>query len=329
MITTATTTQQEGRTTRLPDDVTWEDLGETAVVLGIDEEEYHAVRGVCSASQLKTLDRSTARHLAEELLSPPDTAAFRVGRALHCGILEPEHFDRRFAVAPKVDRRTKAGKAEYAEFEAAAGDATHLTQKEGDQVEAMIAAINAHPAAESLLDACTIREATLLATLQDLSRKPIQMIETPLGVSRRPRVPCKARVDAMSPDGSLICDIKTTSGLASRKEMEMASWRFGYGLQMCMYREMMRANGADVQQVTFIAVEKTPPYGVSVFVLTPEVMDLHQPRLLALLKEWNDTIGSGIAPCWSEKPIAIGVPDWARKDLEIEAEMAAATGGAA
>lgn len=309
MFTTTEALKHQGLgATPIPDGTPWAELGPQAVVLGLDEDKYHAVHGMCSASQLKTLENSTALHLSHRLSTPMDTPAMRVGRALHCGILEPDHLSKRFAVAPKIDRRTKAGKADWLKFEESAGNATVLTQPEGDQVSAMMDAIYKHKFAVDLLDSCSIREATILAALFG--------------------APCKSRVDAMSPCGKVICDLKTTGTLASRKEMESVMWRYGYGLQMCMYREMIRANGGDCEQVTIIAIEKTIPYAVCVFVVTPEIMDLHLPRLERLIGEWKETIGVGLTPGWSETPIPIGVPDWARKDLEIEAEMAAAMGGA-
>lgn len=303
-----TTAPHRENTIPLPDGKEWQDLGSNAVILGINEDDYHSVTGMCSASQLKVLDNSTAMHLAHRLANPMNTPAMRVGRALHCGVLEPQLVVSRFVVAPKCDRRTKAGKEAFASFESTAGEATILTESEGLQVAHMMEAIEGNSIACDLLDSCEIREATLLANLHG--------------------VPCKARVDAMSPDGSVICDLKTTSTLASTKEMESVMWRYGYGLQMCMYREMMRANGADCEHVTIIAVEKAAPYGVQVFLVTPEVMDLHLPRVERLLGEWQETIGSGVTPGWGDTTIPIGVPDWARKDLEIEAEMAAAMGGA-
>jgi len=287
--------------TPIPPSATWEDLGPTGIILDMNESQYHDQRGVCSASQLKVLDRGTALHLKHQLDFPKDTTAFRVGRALHCGVLEPGWYEDLFATAPQVDRRTKAGKEEFAAFETSVGERTILKKEEGEQVADMIAAIQAHPAASELLESCPIREATLLSTLHG--------------------VPCKSRIDAMSESGTVFCDLKSTKNHASRREMELAAWRFGYGLQMCMYREMMRENGADVRRVSFIAVEKSPPHGVCVFDVDEEMLDLHLPRLERLLDEWEMTIGRGEFPCWSEKPVPIGVPEWARRELETDVEL--------
>ena len=41
--------------------------------------------------------------------------AMRQGSLVDCLITEPQNFDRKYVVAPKCDRRTKAGKATWAE----------------------------------------------------------------------------------------------------------------------------------------------------------------------------------------------------------------------
>jgi hypothetical protein len=110
--------------------------------------------------------------------------------------------------------------------------------------------------------------------------------------------------------------------------MEQAVWKFGYGLQMCMYRELLRANGYSPEAMTIIAVEKSEPHAVQCFVLDPEILDLHLPKLERLLRRWQSTVGQGEFPGWPQVDFAaLGVPDWARRDLEMEAEMAAATEG--
>ena len=52
----------------------------------------------------------------------PQSPAFAFGSMVHKLLLEPETFDEEYAVAPEVDKRTKAGKEAWAAFCASAGE---------------------------------------------------------------------------------------------------------------------------------------------------------------------------------------------------------------
>ena len=65
--------------------------------------------------RMKKRNPAYVQHMLE---SPPaESDALRVGSALHFQVLEPDEFKNHFVVAPKVDRRTKAGKADWIEFQ--------------------------------------------------------------------------------------------------------------------------------------------------------------------------------------------------------------------
>ena len=86
------------------------------------EQEYRSAPGV-NKSTLWNLRKSPA-HYKFYLDNPPeDTTAMRIGRAVHAAILTPTAYKRDFVTLPAgIDRRTKAGKEEYAAFiEASAG----------------------------------------------------------------------------------------------------------------------------------------------------------------------------------------------------------------
>lgn len=75
-----------------------------------------------SFSAFKEFAESPQHFIRYKLREKKQTDAMIFGSMFHCLVLEPEEFDSRFAVAPKVDRRTKAGKLEWEIFcEANAG----------------------------------------------------------------------------------------------------------------------------------------------------------------------------------------------------------------
>lgn len=77
--------------------------------------EYHA-RPELSASQCKVLLENPHKYYLG--LGTEETEAMRFGSLVHKLILEPEDFDREYAVSPKFDGRTKKGQADKAQFKA-------------------------------------------------------------------------------------------------------------------------------------------------------------------------------------------------------------------
>ncbi|VFS64078.1 Exodeoxyribonuclease 8 [Kluyvera cryocrescens] len=87
------------------------------IYFDISNEDYHAGDGV-SKSQLDMVAMSPAL-LKWQKAAPVDTEklkALDMGTALHCLLLEPDEFDKRFIVAPQFNRRTAAGKEDEAAF---------------------------------------------------------------------------------------------------------------------------------------------------------------------------------------------------------------------
>ena len=66
-------------------------------------------RDYLSVSALKAFNRSP-NHYIQYLTGPRKASkAMAFGSALHCAVLEPDEFDSRYALAPKLEKRTPAG----------------------------------------------------------------------------------------------------------------------------------------------------------------------------------------------------------------------------
>jgi len=261
---------------------------------GINESDYHAARELVSSSLLKQVRRTPAhaRHYMLQGGSQP-TPAMQIGTATHIATLEPESLDARVAAMPDgLDRRTKAGKEEYAEL--AASGRIILAADDYDMVLRIRDSVHAHPAAATLLQG---------------TRAEVTAIWTDALTGTR----CKARADALCNSGKVIIDLKTTTD-ASPDGFARAVVNFGYALQAAHYVEGFRAS-----EMAFIAVEKVAPYAVGVYCLDDAAIAYGRSMRERLMVQLDDCIRSGVWPSYGDQPLFLSLPRWALSGEEAAA----------
>ncbi len=268
------------------------------VVHGLPASVYHGIDAM-SYSRLKVLDQATPSHLTYNLANPADSDDFVIGRALHSYVLERANYNREFAVAPQVDRRTKDGKASWEAFLVESAGKTPVSAEQQAMVEGMAASVMNHEDAYAFSHLFPGKaEVSAFAMINGIKTK-----------SRFDRV--------VNLDGEdVIVDIKTTRELASRDEFENSIWRYGYGTQCNLYLQMARAVGMNPRHFVFIVIEKKKPYHTAVYRMSDEVIEMFDTRVLELTNKYkvfqNDPNRGyvGIND--------IGVPSWALRRLENE-----------
>jgi exodeoxyribonuclease VIII len=271
-----------------------------SVEYDLAESVYHSLNYM-SASRLKVLSSGTSLHLDHEIRNPrEDSDDLMIGRALHTFVLRRLAFDSEFAVMPKVDGRTKEGKAAKEQFALEAAGKSVLTTDQAAQVEAMALSIAAHPEAYNLLRNLPGREeVSVFAEIYGIQSK-----------SRMDRI--------LDIDGSrVICDLKTVRDGAGRRDFERTVWTYNYGLQALMYSRMANAAGlGPISDFVFVAVEKKAPYAVACYRLRDEVLQAFGPRLDSLIAKYNDYLEAGPVGYTGIEDLA--VPAWALRELESE-----------
>lgn len=173
------------------------------------------------------------------------TPALLFGQLFHKMALEPETLWNDFTVAPTVDRRTKAGKEEYAKFLENAAGKTVVTMEMVDQASEMCEAIKKNPFAVKLLSGAH---------------------ETPyFWTDPETGEPCKCRTDCTVSIGglNLVVDLKTTTNAETDAFMREAV-RYGYDFQAGMYTAGVDAVTGRKHGFVFIAIEKDPPYAMNI-----------------------------------------------------------------
>jgi hypothetical protein len=253
--------------------------------LRISAENYHADRSAVSKSWLDRIDRSPA-HLRAYLdgLTKADTPALVLGSLTHCAILEPDLLDAVYAVSPRVDRRTKAGKEAYAEWEASLKGQVIVTADQMEHAKAMRDSVYKHRAASGLLGIGE-REATVCWVDAETGER------------------CKARADLLR-EGCIV-DVKTTQD-ARPAEFAKSIVNFRYDVQDAHY-----SAGFNLDRFVWIAVEKEYPHGVAVYISDTGIRRRGQSARARNLNAYAECQASGNWPAYPDIVNAIELPRWA------------------
>lgn len=242
--------------------------------MSMSESEYNALDAVRRSDLWKIKD-SPEKYLYALKNPEEPTPALTFGQAAHKLLLEPESFFDDFAVAPAIDRRTKAGKEEYERFMAEHQGKTIITDETYATIFDMTSRALGVPMVAKLLDG--EHERAFLWTDPDTG------------------IVCKTRLDCLSkPDGVLtVVDYKTVAD-ARTSAFNRDIFKYGYHLQAYMYTEsVMQTNGmTERPDFVFIAQEKKPPYSINVVRVNEDVMMAGMDAFrecLGTLKECTET----------------------------------------
>jgi PDDEXK-like domain of unknown function (DUF3799) len=269
--------------------------------------EYHS-RPEISSHDLGRILEAPAKYLHGKQHPKDPTPAMRLGTLTHTAVFEPELLASSVAVLPedapaRPTSRQRNAKKPSADTVAAclwwdAYDQDTLgkdviTADERDLLNAMHAAVMAHPAASALL------------------KKPGQSEASAFWIDDQTGVKCRMRTDRIIPDMRLILDLKT--GLdASPDGFARAVANFGYHRQAARYIDGMRAVTGDDWSMAFIAVEKEAPHLVSVYVLSDAAIEQGRIENAGALKTAAACIASGEWPGYSPQVVVLDLPRWAQ-----------------
>jgi len=259
-----------------------------------------------SNSALTRMLRSPAHAKAYVEEPKPDTPALLFGRAVHVAILEPERFGDLFVSEPELDperanpRATKAYKEAVAALEATGKDVLRAPDKEA--ITAMKAAALAHPKLRKVIETTGTAELSLVWD------------DPATGVR------CKGRLDWHTPThaGGAILDLKTTED-ASPGVFERTIYRYGYHRQGALYLRAARELDLPSRHYTIAALEKQRPYGVMLYRLLDEAIQLGETQLDFALPRWAECERTGQWPGYTDDVVDIGVPKWA--DAQVERDL--------
>lgn len=207
---------------------------------GTPEAEYRSWDAV-NQSFLTDLLMKSPKHAMHRQETPSSSDAMDFGKAAHAFILQPELFDANFVVtSPGLDRRTKAGKAEWADV--LASGKVPLRDEDHLRLCAIEQELEGHRLGRSLRNG-----QSEVAVVWDDAMTGLR---------------CKGLLDAWF-DG-LIVDLKFTSDASLHGSISHVR-RYGYDVQAAYYIDgAAQAFGMEPDDVSFIlmTIEAEAPFGI-------------------------------------------------------------------
>ena len=230
--------------------------------------------------------RKSPAHYKYAVKNPKEpTPALLFGTAAHKYILETNDFWNQYALAPQVDKRTKAGKEAWAAFLEESAGKSVIAQTDLETVISMDAAICAHKTAVALLKTGE-------------HEIPIEWTDPETGE------PCKCRPDCITRymGQDYIVDYKTTTSCEDGA-FERACYKYGYKLQAAMYAEGAFNSRLIPYRFAFVAQEKTPPYAVRVYFCDDGFIEEGMETFMDLMSIYHKCRVSGEWPGYEDEEL--------------------------
>lgn len=255
----------------------------------LPEDIYRRVSAM-SYSGAKKMNRSPAHYrlAIDEPSAPLDSMLF--GSSCHLGVLQPDLLSTRVVGAPKMDKRTNAGKAAWESFCADNSTRIILSAADFDRARRVIDAVHAHPTAQELLHGAQIEGSMF-------------WYDGATGMK------CKCRYDARNLGG--LIDLKTCAD-ASPSEFARSAANLGYNLQAWAYMSgAEHVLNATPEFWIWIAVESEKPHAVAIYQADTASL-LAGARLWdQALQRYKTALASGTWPGYDERIQPLTFPKWA------------------
>jgi hypothetical protein len=256
-------------------------------VYEISNERYHASAGI-SRSMLMEFKRSPL-HFWNKYLNPyrppnKETAAMKLGTAVHTYLLEQEIFHDQFVIGENFDRRTKEGKQKFAEFELAHKQKTILTQEEMELVKSIAQSIFNHPYAIELING-------------GLNEKSFFWLDHESGLL------CKSRPDIWH--DSMLVDLKTANK-ADAYNFSYSMYDSGYYIQAAMCLDAIKSVAQEEHHnYFFVVAEKDEPFAIATYELSEDNYWQGHFEYKKYLKELKECLDKNEWPGYEHKIISI------------------------
>jgi exodeoxyribonuclease VIII len=264
------------------------------LIRGVSYEDYNAIEALRSGD-FKPMKKSPA-HWKAKKNNPEEKVsdALLTGNAFHNLVELKDKFT--YLVEPEVNKRTNAGKEELAEFYANLPKGTTVLKPEWvPMFNGMLESLLSHSAAKHLLS-------------NGISETSLVVKDPNTGIL------LKCRPDHIMETGHLL-DIKTTRDASRSFFLGQIFSDRGYSpfyvLQAAHYVHCLKVAGISKSDaMTFIAIEKEPPYGIMIYPLDIGCIAVGEQWRAKLTEQYAKCLEEDSWPCYEEKIMPVTPPQW-------------------
>ena len=216
----------------------------------LTHDTYYNDTEYISNSMLNNLTGKSPEYFKFIMNNPqPTTPSMKFGSAFHMNVLQPEEFKKHYVVSPKFDKRTKQGKADYAEFINNNMFKTVISEGEYEVIQQMTDKLMKDSDAKTLLS--------------NGLKEHIIVWENDFW-----NVKCRGMLDVYNKDANIIVDLKTTQD-SSYNGFASSVRKFKYHKQAAFYMDAVKA-----YEFYIVAIEKNPPFSINIIQLGDNLIDM-------------------------------------------------------
>ena len=258
--------------------------------LSLTQEDYRAYPALSTSDIKQALDNPYKFRIG---FKTEETPAMKLGSLVHTLVLEPSEFNKTYAIAPIADKRTKEGKAIWAEFSEANQDKIIVDSAMYETAKGMLHSLKTSGVFERYF---TQGEAETSYIGEAFGAK------------------IKVRPDFFNLEKNLIVDLKCVSN-ASAKGFQRLCANLRYYIQAYLY---MRITGA--KQFVFVAIETKEPYTIGIYELDYIALELAEAevkkalQIISDMDELDNIIN--VYGSQSIEPVMLALPNYVFYDSE-------------
>jgi exodeoxyribonuclease VIII len=265
---------------------------------GMPFGDYCNLQAVNATLLMTYHDVSPAEARDVQIRGEKETTSLVKGHASHSAILEPEKFDREYAMVPAFgDYRVKENKDKKAKWLEEHGESIILDPDEYGAAINIRNSVMKDAFISTLFTGAGLNEATLLWTDADTG------------------LDCKGRIDRLTTwhNYPVILDLKTTRSLDDR-EIQKAILNYGYHIRMAFYLDAMMLCKPGEYRVFLAWVLNRPPWIGRVTELDEDALEEGRAQYRKLLNLHAACVKAdhwpGYTKSAADAPEVIGLPPW-------------------